>query len=235
MSSELFRPISRSPKDPTPTPESITLFALDPRTHPAAHAPDRARVIGAARGRPRAADPARISLPLSSFSLSPPFLFLSPIFLFPFLLFFSSLFTSSSVARPDRATPPRSRPALLRLAWPPSSLSLASCSARSRAAPLSYPRALLGSSPPRALPTPPARSHRAGTHAPRRGTGTLHASPCHARACSTRPSHPPTAAVDAAQRRLPEASRYQCSPRPLPPLTPHSAACPRRRVASARR
>ena len=72
LSSEFFRPISRSLKDLTPTPESITLFALDPCTHPVAHAPDRARVIGAARGRPHAADPARISLPLSSFSLSLP-------------------------------------------------------------------------------------------------------------------------------------------------------------------
>src|SRR6185369_2030879 len=91
-------------------------------------------------------------------------------------------------------------------------LSLASCSARYSAAPLSSPRALLGSSPPRALPTPPARSHRAGTHAPHRGTGTLHAWPCHARA------------------RAPHGQ----ATRPLPSLTPHSAACPRRRVTSAR-
>ena len=38
LSSEFFRPISRSLKDLTPTPESITLFALDPCTHPTAHA-----------------------------------------------------------------------------------------------------------------------------------------------------------------------------------------------------
>ena len=86
-----FRLISRSPKDPTPTSESITLFALGPRV-----VPDRARVPDAKRGRPGAAIAARIPPPPSPFSLSfPSFSFLFSffrfsIFHFLFLFFFSS-------------------------------------------------------------------------------------------------------------------------------------------------
>jgi len=232
LSSELFRPTSRSLKDPTP--ESIT--TVRPCL---AHAPGRART------RPRTRDwrcawptvrrgsGANLSPSLFFPSLSPPFLFLSPIFSFLlFLLFFSSLLPSSSTARPDRATPPHPWPALLRSAGPPppSRLLLGPLQRRPSLLPARAAGQLAAARAPHSAP----RSHRAGTHAPRRGTSTLHAWPCHARACSTRPSHPSTAAVDAAQRRLPEASRHQRSPRPVPPLTPHSAASPRRRVASAR-
>ena len=119
LSSEFFRPISRSLKDLTPTPESITQFALDSCTLPAAHAPDRARVIGAARGRPRAADPARITLPLSSFPLSPLLFFLSYFSFFLFSFFFFSFPLSSPPPLPRGPTaPPLPAPGPLCSAWP---------------------------------------------------------------------------------------------------------------------
>ena len=109
--SRLFRPISRSSNDQTPTSVSTPLFTPDPRV-----TPDRARVPGAARGRPSAEFSARISLPLSSVpSLSPPFFSFSFSHFSSFLLF---LLFPSPLSFPARSalpslSPHRARPARL--------------------------------------------------------------------------------------------------------------------------
>ena len=106
--SRLFRPISRSPKDPAPTPESNTLLALT-----AHHARPRHAAATAARARPASLSPPAGSPQISPsllFPFSLPSFFFS--FLFPIFFLFSFLFSLlpssflSPFSYPARSTPP---------------------------------------------------------------------------------------------------------------------------------